>query len=208
MRKMINNDRNKKKFVAVAAAAITVILIVNVGTIGGAPFSNQQPQGGGSSDRTTGPRITSANIVDETIVSADLQDGAAVRSNDIVEGQVDTSHLAEDAVTSEKIRDGEVKIDDLDPAIDIGGGSTPAFTLQVTQRSEEIIVGGGLPNIHRTVSCNDDEQVVGGGFQTFSLVSISRQNVESNGWEVRIQNPQSGFPHQIYAECAKIVPAS
>ena len=184
VRNHIALNNKKERAALIATAGVTVMLVLSIATIGSAPFSVQQRPGGGP----PGQQVTSENIVD---------------------GEVRNQDLADDAVTSEKIRDGEVTIDDLDPAIDIGGeGSMPAFTLQVTQRSEEIIVEGGLPNIHRTVSGNDDEQVVGGGFQTFSLISISRQNEVSNGWEVRIQNPQSGFPHEIYAECAKIVPVS
>jgi hypothetical protein len=80
-------------------------------------------------------------IADNTIVSADLKDGAAVRSSDIVDGQVNTVDLAANAVTSDKIKNGQVKAEDLDPGIQVGGGgggSTPNFGLQVTERSNTI----------------------------------------------------------------------
>lgn len=69
----INLNNKKKRPVAIMAAAITVMLVVSVGTIGTAPLSVQQQ------DPERGPpglRITSENIVDGEVTNADLADDA------------------------------------------------------------------------------------------------------------------------------------
>lgn len=189
IKQIIINNKNKKKLVAITAAAVTIMLVVSVGTIGAAPFSSQQPQGP-PSDQATGPRVTSANIEDEAIVSADLQDGAAVRSTDIVDGQVTTEDLADDAVTSDKIRDGEVKVDDLDPSLR-GGVPGEGFELQVTERSNTIELPRTRGEFTVRVECNPDEVVTGGGFaaslspQGTSPTGIPKESRKAaNGWEV------------------------
>jgi hypothetical protein len=63
------NNNNKKRVIAVTAAsatAATILLVVSIAAIGSAPFSSQQP-----SERT-GPRITSANIIDGEVKNQDL----------------------------------------------------------------------------------------------------------------------------------------
>jgi hypothetical protein len=211
MIKNSKNDKNKKKLIAITAAAVTITLVVSVGTIGAAPFSIQQ---------APGPSVTSANIVDNTIVSADLRDGQAVRSTDIVDGQVTASDLATNAVTSAKISDGEVKANDLDPSIIIGGG----FGLQVTERSNTIELPRTRGEFTVTVQCNPDEVVTGGGFaaslspQFTSPTGIpkeSRMDASRNGWEVHwdVAGWGDGSSHpqyapaqvQVFAECLKVV---
>jgi hypothetical protein len=197
------------------------MLVVSVGTIGAAPFSSQQQ--GPPSERAPGPRVTSANIEDETIASADLQDGAAVTSTDIVDGQVDTADLADDAVTSDKLRDGEVKADDLDPSL-IGGVPGGGFELQVTERSNSV----ELPRIRGEftvdVQCNPDEVVTGGGYAASlspqgtlpsGIPKESRMDASRNGWEVHwsvggtgsgADDPQFAPAQvQVFAECLKFV---
>jgi hypothetical protein len=131
MAKNIVHFNNKKRLVAgTAAVAATILLVVGVTTIGAAPFSSQQ----GASERT-GPRITSANIVDGEVKNQDLapdvvtsdkiKDGE-VKSEDIADGTITSTDLApgtipsgdggipdDNSVTSAKIVDGEVKTQDL-----------------------------------------------------------------------------------------------
>jgi hypothetical protein len=123
------NFNNKKRGIAVTGAAVTILLAVSIATIGAAPFSSQQ-----ASERT-GPRITSANIVDgevrnqdlasDSVTSDKIKDGE-VTSADIADGTITSTDIApgtipsagggipdDNSVTSAKIVDGEVKTEDL-----------------------------------------------------------------------------------------------
>jgi len=164
MTRIMLKNRNRNKLVAITATAVAIMLVVGLGTMGAAPFSIQQ---------APGPTVTSANIVDNTLVSADLRDGQAVRSTDIVDGQVTASDLATNAVTTDKIRDGEVKANDLDPSIIVGGG----FGLQVTERSNTVEVPRTRGEFTVSVQCNSDEVVSGGGF----AASLSPEGVDPSG---------------------------
>jgi hypothetical protein len=178
------------------------------------------------------PAITSADIVDNTIVSADLKDGSAVRSTDIVDGQVNTADLANNAVTSPKIQDGqvnaadlgtdavttakikngEVKAEDIAPGVISGGGA-----LQVETREQFFDDPPGSGNdldydsfahtFH--VSCNSDEALTGGGYSSNSddtIIRYNRPTADNNGWLVIADNPTSHtLQIGIYAMCAKIV---
>lgn len=214
MKKIIINNKNKNKLFAITGAAVTIMVVVSVGIIGTAPFSIQQ---------APGPIVTSANIQDNTIVSADLRDGQAVRSTDIVNGQVTAGDLANNAVTTDKIRDGEVKANDLDPSIIIGGGG--GFELQVSERMNTIELPRTRGEFTVSVQCNPDEVVTGGGF----AASLSPEGVlpmgiakesrkAANGWEVHwsVGGPGIGASYeedpryapavvQVFAECLKVV---
>jgi hypothetical protein len=156
-------------------------------------------------------------IADNTIVSADLRDGQAVRSVDIVDGQVNTADLANNAVTSDKIASGEVKAEDLDPSIELGGngGGTPNFSLQVTERSNTVQFGiddNGPYTV--SVQCNSDEVVTGGGFNADVIGSgvgtnehLYESKKQDNGWSVSWHGAQ-GYDLTAYAECMKVVPTA
>lgn len=221
MIRIINGSNVKKKrlIATITAAVVAVMLVVSIATLGAASLSVQQPQGGGPpSDRAAGPSVTSANIVDETIVSADLQDGAAVRSSDIVDGQVDTADLADDAVTSDKIEDGQVQAEDLDPTLRDGQGTE--FVLQVTERSNTIELPRTRGEFTVSVACNPDEVVTGGGFaaslspEGTSPTGIPKESRKAgNGWEVHwdvagvdaSSAPQFAPAQvQVFAECLKV----
>lgn len=91
------------------------------------------------------PTIRSTDIFDETIVSADLKDGAAVKSSDIVDGEVKTEDIANGAVTSAKL------------ASDIQGGIETHFV-----RDSIILEVGEQQGF--TIDCPSGEQVTGGGY--------------------------------------------
>jgi hypothetical protein len=201
---------SNKRIIAVTAASL---LVASIAAIGAAQLSDQQTPSSSSSLRIGRGVITSALIADETIVSADLKDGAAVRSSDIVDGQVNTADLASNAVTSDKIKNGEVKAEDLDPSIDIGGGGeTPSFSPQVTERSNSITIGNSVPSrLWLSVQCNSDEVVTGGGFSvnpgsenTSTSSQVSESKKLDNGWTAS-WNPSEGETLVVYAECLKIV---
>jgi hypothetical protein len=180
------NFNNKKRVVVVTAgaAAATIMLVVSIATIGAAPFSYQQ----GASDRT-GPRITSANIVD---------------------GEVRNEDLAPDAVTSDKIKNGEVKAEDLDPSIEIGEGGQ--FEFQVTERSNSMTGDGFETQDVFTVSvqCNPDEIVTGGGFALDMPENVNgpypvASQKQDNGWSATWRGLGGGTTIEVYAECLKVV---
>src|SRR3712207_3899535 len=88
MRKNLNFDRNKNRLLTITAAALAVTLVVSVGIIGAAPLSVQQA---GTGQAPPGQRVTSSNIVD---------------------GEVKNQDLANNAVTSDKIANGDVTSED------------------------------------------------------------------------------------------------
>jgi hypothetical protein len=128
--------------------------------------------------------------------------------------------LANNAVTSAKIKNGEVKAEDLDPSIEIGGGSPPSFSPQVTERSNTITTDANCPptcnsrdEFHTiTVECNPDEVVTGGGldFDTGETVyspfpTPLSSHKDGNGWSMRVYTDSLSVDITVYAECLKIV---
>jgi|SRR5215211_97436 len=204
---IVRNDKNsrKERLVALTGAAAIALLVASIAVIGAMEPSYQQ---------LTISRgfITSWMIRDNSITSDDLKDGSAVRSGDIVDGQVNNADLANGAVTSDKIRNGEVKAEDLDPSIELGGSS--GFSLQVTERSNTITSSEEGEIITVSVQCNSDEVVTGGGYSSQATgggISQSDHLLESkkqdNGWSIRWVLPFA-FDITVYAECLKVVPAA
>jgi hypothetical protein len=119
--------------------------------------------------------------------------------------------LANNAVTSDKIRDGEVKAEDLDPSIELGGGegsTPPSFSLQTTERSNSVTVAEGNEGYYTvSVQCNSDEVVTGGGFNAdlengqSNVVETSKK--QDNGWTTTWYKERGTIT--VYAECLKIV---
>jgi hypothetical protein len=198
---MGRNNNNKKMLVALTGAAAISLLVSSIAVIGPAQLSYQQSIiGGGFIGRGV---ITSSLIADNTIVSADLRDGAAVRSSDIVDGQVNTADLADDAVTSDKIKNGEVKAEDLDPSIELGDGSG-AIQLNVHRvDSDRITIPGNL-NGGARVDCPPGETLIGGGFDVTPSVRVTTNYPEDeNTWFVAGQNLVSGSQRlSAFALCA------
>jgi hypothetical protein len=120
------------------------------------------------------PTIRSADIFDETIVSADLKDGAAVKSSDIVNGEVKAEDLASGAVMPNvHVHEGG--------AADISPGT----------------IGGASAN------CASGEILTGGGFKASKGVQIITSNpLNDDTWEASAFNPGSELLGiKAYAVC-------
>lgn len=203
IRNRITGDKKRHLTVIGSTVAIT-LLVASIIVVGVAQSSYAQQQQ--QQLRIARGFITSFMIADNTIVSADLKDGAAVRSEDIVDGQVNTEDLAEDAVTSDKIANGEVKAEDLDPSIQLGGGgSTSDFNLQVTERSNSIETT--QLGIHPlAIQCNSDEVVTGGGFSIRdNRADVIENKKQDNGWKVSFIHERGRVILTVHAECLKVV---
>jgi hypothetical protein len=187
-----NNNNKKKRLVTMTgtAAAIT-LLVASIVVIGTAQLSYQQQSiiGGGFAGRGF---ITSAMIADDTIVSADLKDRSAVRSSDIV--------------------DGQVKAEDLDPSIELGGDSSGGLSLQATERSKTVTAPESeccTRELVVSVQCNSDEVVTGGGYEIRHPTALESPYVskrQDNGWSIITPTFSSGpTTVTVYAECLKAV---
>jgi hypothetical protein len=108
----VNRNNKKRRFVAIAVAAVSVILVVSIASIGAAPLSVQQ-QG---REQAPGQSVTSSNIVDGEVNNQDLADNA-VTSDKIANGEVTSADIEDGTITSTDIAEGTIP-----PA---GGGGTP-----------------------------------------------------------------------------------
>ena len=119
------------------------------------------------------PTIRSADIFDETIVSADLRDGAAVKSSDIVNGEV----------TTDDIKDATIQ------ARDIAAGVIPSGAIQVTkvEGSMEVVQGGETGGAE--ADCPPGKVVIGGGFQVAgnTVVKLSEPR-DADTWRILASN--------------------
>jgi hypothetical protein len=106
-------------------------------------------------------------------------------------------------VTSDKIKDGEVKQEDLDPSIELGGG----FSLQVTERSNMVVTTETTQDYNIDAQCNSDEVVTGGGFsEDFAGdINIFKSKKQDNGWAITFRTLGDENRVSVHAECLKIV---
>lgn len=122
------------------------------------------------------PTIRSADIFDETILSADIKNG-----------EVKNSDLGTDAVTTSKIKNGEVKAEDIAPGVIPSGGVQPTVH-EVRGENVDAPPGSGSPN--SVATCPDGEILTGGGYSnTFSRtgpleVVFSQPTPDTTGWVV------------------------
>jgi hypothetical protein len=149
-------------------------------------------------------KITSADIVNETILSEDIKNG-----------EVKNADLGTDAVTSTKIKNGEVGTDDLTSELraKIDGLQQQLDNLKFeTVRVQESVTVAAGSSASVNVQCPDGTEVTGGGY--FTLIG---------GFEIIVDRPEGSVPdasqYQItarnnspadqeiiaYAECGKIV---
>lgn len=128
----------------------------------------------------------------------------SVRSESIVDGEVNTQDLADDAVTSEKISDGEVT------SADIADGSIQIHT---DYRLKDFIVPAGQFEI-TAVSCQEGERYTGGGFNLlWPELEIRRSNpgvtdspTDPGSWIIGVRNHGSVDREMVvFVMCAKIV---
>jgi hypothetical protein len=140
----------------------------------------------------------------------------AIRSADIVNGEVKTEDLANGAVTTAKISDtngvrsidivnGEVKTEDL---------ASGAVQLEVIQRPGPRVSGDPGELLETFATCNDGEILIGGGFAR-SGGFVNAQSSFMNGdpeagpvpsWRVQGVVDQSSAALTPFAECATITP--
>jgi hypothetical protein len=120
--------------------------------------------------------VTTGEIADNTIRSADISNTAGVQSVDIVNGQVGSVDIGTGQVASVDIGDGQVTTADL---------ARDAIRLNVQQVAGE--AGEGFAS----VSCPDGTVVVGGGGSTrvTSAISHSVPNEDGSGWQVGTVDP-------------------
>ena len=106
----------------------------------------------------------------------------------IRDGQVKNQDLANDAVTSNKIKNGEVKAEDIaDGVIPDGGGG--AIQLNVHSVTSELKVVEGNSLGVQTVDCPVGEVLTGGGFTSGTGVraeALAPQ--DENTWSVTVVN--------------------
>ena len=108
---------------------------------------------------------------------------------------VNTDDIADDAITSPKIKDGEVNKADLNPN---------AVKLVINDRLAEQKLVLAHSTGGSTAECNSNEVVTGGGFVFFGGRAI--ENVKTgNGWKVTVQNDDSDPQRlDVVAECAHL----
>ena len=127
---------------------------------------------------------------------------------------ITTSDIADDAVTSPKIKNGEVNTDDLaNDAVTSSKIANGAVTLEHRQVTKEFncCPSGSSLTIHAT--CADDEVVTGGGYEAAGgpggshvVISSGQQSDSPKDWVVTMQGGAEDEPSSVYAECLKIVP--
>ena len=125
-----------------------------------------------------------------------------------------TSDIADDAVTSPKIKNGEVNTDDLaNDAVTSSKIANGAVTLEHRQVTKEFncCSPGSSSTIHAT--CADDEVVTGGGYEaaggpggSHAVIFSGQQASFPKDWVVTMQGGAEDEPSSVYAECLKIVP--
>jgi hypothetical protein len=128
--------------------------------------------------------------------------------------------LANDAVTTAKIKNGEVTTNDIKDATiesqDIAAGVIPSaggnIETRIITTGEQVVAPGELSG-DIPLQCNDDEVVTGGGivipagYQDAAIVG--NDPTSSNDWRVNVANTGESDITVIFtgkAVCAKIVP--
>ena len=119
---------------------------------------------------------------------------------------ITTADIADNAVTSPKIKDGEVKTPDLATAAVTKPKLDPnAVKLVVIERLESALIDpNSLGDI--TASCNSGEVVTGGGFASSKVTDnfiVSER--APNGWRILVSNPSTtNTDVHALVECAHL----
>jgi hypothetical protein len=123
---------------------------------------------------------------------------------------IGTDDIEDNAIISQKIKDGEVKTQDLANAAVTRDKISPfALKLVTVMRSADFTVGASDIE-YGWVKCNKGETATGGGHYTSSpqAGTIAFHSLPIQGthtWEIGVYNPDSN-PHQstVYAICAHL----
>ena len=103
---------------------------------------------------------------------------------------IGTSQIADNAITSPKIKDGEVKTPDLATAAVTKEKLNPnAVKLVVIQRESDLIPIPASQGRELRVDCNSNEVATGGGFRSGEGVNVFVNTGSGNGWAVVAFNP-------------------
>ena len=110
--------------------------------------------------------------------------------------------IADNAITSPKIRDGEVKTPDLATASVTKEKLNPSAVKLVVIEREKVFTVEPNSQTNNFVNCNPDEIVIGGGFEN-ALVDSSNKGI--NGWHIRVLNDRDATREvRITAQCAHL----
>ena len=123
---------------------------------------------------------------------------------------IGTDDIEDNAIISQKIKDGEVKTLDLaNGAVTKDKISASALKLVTVQRLVNYQVAAHTIGAG-SAQCNKDEVVVGGGFAMSGVLQgtvtfASRPMVDANLWNVLARNPtDTAQTLQVYAMCAHL----
>jgi hypothetical protein len=127
----------------------------------------------------------------------------SVRSETIVNGQVQTADLANNAVTSSKILDGTIQAGDIASGVIPDGGGAIQLTEHIVQSAPVELSPGESDSAN--ADCPDGDFRTGGGFAISGDIQIKQSlpGVGENSWEAFGTNRDSSFGGVLnaYAIC-------
>jgi hypothetical protein len=127
--------------------------------------------------------VTTGEIADDTIRSADISNTAGVQSVDIVNGQVGSVDIGNSQVASVDIGDGQVTAADI-----ANNGIQP--NIQIGFKQIQIPAGDGFFN--HIADCPAGTILSGGGFWAEPLLEVTASYPwDENTWGVAASNPST-----------------
>jgi hypothetical protein len=135
--------------------------------------------------------VTTGEIADNTIRSADISNTAGVHSVDIVNGQVASADIQD-----RTIRRGDVAANALSPSIQIVNSGTKEL-------------GPGSGDVYVPADCPSGYRVTGGGFSSSSYLTVFNSlPLDVNTWQVGARNDHPSVPGGLnaYAVCMGPIP--
>jgi hypothetical protein len=124
-----------------------------------------------------------------------------------VQALIGTNQIENNAITSPKIKDGEVKTNDLATAAVTKEKLNPnAVKLVLVERTEEFTVRGSDAAVGH-VLCDSGEFVTGGGFKAITGPSFNvwTSTKSGNGWSIGVDNEISTDQNvEVSAICAHL----
>lgn len=144
--------------------------------------------------------------------TADLA-GNAVTSVKIKDGEVKTDDIAAGAVGSLRIKDNDVKTQDIAPGA-VTKAKLGADVLDTITTTRRIVTGIAVnpgASWYGQVACLTGEAMTGGGYSGYTLnngLQFERSfPTSTNSWRVEAANPTSSTQYfDVYVVCAKLSP--